>query len=253
MTVLDTPRPWKRAAVALVLAACGAPGDGELGTVAAAAKSDRAPRITTVSWPRDPVHTGDVVALAARAVDADGDSITYAWSASCAGAFSAPDQPQTAWRPFEAVPCTLAVEARAKALSDLARFTVTVQPGAGGTVGVDATFVPWPVVTDVGLGEWTVSRTALDATIRLPAGAPEALDGRFAFELGAAPGALAVSVRDDCGGAAEVGTPWAGSDGLGSAAFRWTRPGGAVLCLLTVEVDHEGLVDALPVSIVSAP
>lgn len=250
MTGAERTTSCRIAAVALVLAACEGRGV-ELASSADAAKTDRPPKIAAVSYPRQPVRAGDAVPLSVKASDPDGDPITIAWSADCAGTFSAPDQPQTRWTPFVTGTCTLTVEARARTLSDTARFAVVVQPGTGGTVVVDAAFVPWPAVTEVALAESTISRTAADATVRLSTDAPATLDGRFAFDLFAAPGALRVAVHDDCGGAVEVDPAWAGADGVGGGSFRWTRPAGALLCMVTVEVDHEGLVDGFPVAVVS--
>jgi hypothetical protein len=86
---------------------------------------DHSPIVTSLTAPASP-SSGQPVSLSASAVDPDGDPVTYQWSSSCGGAFSAAGATTTGWTPAAAGPCTLTFSASSNGLTDHVDVLVAV-------------------------------------------------------------------------------------------------------------------------------
>ena len=80
-----------------------------------APQPDHAPVVTSLSVPASTAKVGDQLALAATAMDADGDPIAFSWSVSPAGCgtFAAPAAASTAWTAAAPGDCAVTVTATA--------------------------------------------------------------------------------------------------------------------------------------------
>lgn len=239
----------RSSAAALALAAACGQSDGATLDLGVRNKPDRPPRIVRLIHPRKAVAPGERVTFAAIAVDPDRDPIAFAWSQDCDGTFTAPAEALTWWSRTSAGTCTINVTATANGLLDSESFAVTVAfPTGTGGATVDGRFVPQPVVTEITLDGQVISRSSPDATLP-DAVVPGAwLPGSFAFDLGAAPGALGATVRDGCGGEATEPVLWTSPEGLGEGTFAWRAPDAPAVCLVAVEVQHESLADGFSVA-----
>lgn len=130
-----------------------------------------APVITSLIASPSTVSPGGTVSLSAAAVDADGDTLSYEWSAS-AGTFSSASSASTTWTaPSQpgSYPLTLTVT-DSRGATATAQATLNVR-AATGSAAVNVSFNTWPQVTrltassnPVQVGHSTaVSVTASDA------------------------------------------------------------------------------------------
>jgi hypothetical protein len=235
-------------ALALLAAACG--GAGTTSDADVRGKPDRPPEIAAVVHPMRPIAAGEVAALEVVAIDKERDPISYAWTDDCDGSFTAPDRAATDWTKPTPGECTIAVTVTANGLSDADSFTVAVEApaGTGGAV-VGGRFVPQPVVTEIALAGFAVSRSATDGTLPFSVDPAAQVGGTFAFDLGGAPGAWTAAVLDDCGGTPSDVLATASADGHGAGTFSWKAPGAATVCVLRVELVHETLADGFGIAV----
>jgi hypothetical protein len=215
---------------------------------------DHAPIITALSASSTNPVAGDVVTLAATAVDPDQDPIAYAWTQSqgCAGTFGSPAAAATTWTSTTVGTCTLTLTVNSKQLADAVSVNVTVsaKPAPTGTIDVSAVFVSQPQIESVTVRDllpnaapacyvWRQGPGA-DATCHMPVSSGETVAVEFALSS-VATGAK-FELVDDCHGTAAQATP-------GAPSFTWKAPGTGGVCALTARVTQDGLVDTLPVAI----
>jgi hypothetical protein len=212
---------------------------------------DHSPVITSMVVPAAG-QVADNPPLTSAAMDADGDPIAFAWSASPAncGNFSSPNTANTNVTLNFVGPCqvTLTVTANTKTATKTA--TIQVSP-ATGTISVTATYVPNPVVDSITIasGPTTICSidrfTSQDATCHTAATPGVAYRVTIAFDA-MADGSL--SLQDSCGTATFtqiVFTPTASP-----ATATWT-PTGTGACILTAKlqrtVSGQTLSDQFPI------
>jgi choice-of-anchor C domain-containing protein len=135
--------------------------------------SNTAPFIHAVSASADKVAPGATVRLAANASDADGDPLSYAWSAK-AGTFNTPEDSNSTWT----APSVVGTQVLTLTVSDnrsgsrTITLSIDVQHHhADGAASIDLTFNHWPVVSLLSAspsrmlpGEWTQLSLAVSDT-----------------------------------------------------------------------------------------
>jgi hypothetical protein len=89
---------------------------------------DHSPVITSLAASATAVAVGDQLTLAATAVDADADPITFGWSAAPAecGTFAAPTSSSTTWTAAAVGPCVVTITASARGQSDSRSTSILV-------------------------------------------------------------------------------------------------------------------------------
>jgi hypothetical protein len=89
---------------------------------------DHSPVITSFVVPASTVSAGSQTPLSATALDADGDALTWAWTASPSGCgtFTAPAAPSTTFTAGPAGTCTLQVAATARSKTDTRSASVSI-------------------------------------------------------------------------------------------------------------------------------
>jgi hypothetical protein len=228
-----------------------------LDTTGPDADVDHGPMITTLTASNTNVLTGEAVSLTATAVDPDGDPITYVWSQTCAfGGFSSIEGASTTWSSSVPGACKLTVTASSKQFSDALSVSVVVfGTGAGGegttgAVNVSGVFIPNPRVSRMDVYSLCeVYRSGSDGSCRQTVYPTQRLGGRFDFSSLPVDADVNVTITDDCGGTAQLGSIYLGN---GSAYFEWTAPSTEAVCLLTATVTRDGLQDSMSVAIRAA-
>ncbi len=144
------------------------------------------PQVTRMVASANPVQVGQSTALSVTASDADGDALSYAWSASCAGSFSNASAATSQFTP-SALPagntcpnCTLSVQ---------------VTDGRGGSttgsyalcVGAQATPQLAPVLTDA---SQSVASVPAGGTVTLRVAAQDPQNSALTFSWRASAGSL---------------------------------------------------------------
>lgn len=150
----------------------------------AAPRPDHSPVITSLTASASAVPVGGQVSLAAEAMDADGDAISFAWTADPAGCgtFAAPASAATAFTAARAGTCVVIVTATSRGLGDsrgtgidvtaelptptlVQHVSSTMNPPVDGTMGNNYRFtLPNPVIAGncliLGISyEWSAART----------------------------------------------------------------------------------------------
>ncbi|HEY6912156.1 MAG TPA: hypothetical protein VI356_22445 [Myxococcales bacterium] len=94
---------------------------------------DHSPVITSLSASASAAIVGDRISLSAAATDADGDAISFLWTAapSGCGTFSAAGSASTAFTAAAAGNCVVTVAATARGLSDTRSTTIAISGGGG--------------------------------------------------------------------------------------------------------------------------
>jgi len=103
-----------------------------LDTTGPAPRPDHSPVITSLAA-AVAVAPGEQVALSATAIDADGDVLTYAWSAAPAGCgtFAAASSSSTAWTAGTTGICAITIKVSARSLSDTRSANILVRAPGG--------------------------------------------------------------------------------------------------------------------------
>jgi hypothetical protein len=104
-----------------------------LDTTGPAPLPDHSPVVTSLAASATAVALGDHVSLVATAVDADGDAISFGWSAAPAGCgtFATPGSASTTWTAATVGICAVTLTASARGRSDSRSTSILVSPGAG--------------------------------------------------------------------------------------------------------------------------
>ena len=91
---------------------------------------DHSPVITSLTASSNAVLSGDQVSLAATAMDADGDAITFSWTASPAGCgtFATPASASTTWTAGAAGTCAITITVTARGKSDNKSTSIAISP-----------------------------------------------------------------------------------------------------------------------------
>jgi hypothetical protein len=99
-----------------------------------AALPDHSPVVTSLAGSATAVALGDRVSLVVTAVDADGDAITFGWSAAPAGCgtFSAPGSASTTWTSAAVGICAVTVTTSARGQRDSRSTSILVSAPGGG-------------------------------------------------------------------------------------------------------------------------
>ncbi len=94
---------------------------------------DHSPVVTSLAASATAVALGDHVSLVATAMDADGDAITFGWSAAPAGCgtFAPSGSASTTWTATAVGTCVVTLTASARGQSDSRSTSILVSPGAG--------------------------------------------------------------------------------------------------------------------------
>jgi hypothetical protein len=95
---------------------------------------NHSPVVTSLVASATAVALGDQVSLVATAMDADGDAITFGWSAAPAGCgtFATPGSASTIWTAAAVGTCAVTITAGARGQSDSRSMSILVNPPAGG-------------------------------------------------------------------------------------------------------------------------
>jgi hypothetical protein len=214
---------------------------------------DHSPVVTSLVTPAS-VQAGDQPTLTAAAMDADGDSMTFAWDASPSGCgtFTSPTAPSTTFTAGATLgTCTVRFTVNANGKSDSRSAPIQIV-AATGTINIQVTYVPQPLISSIAFTSGStqiasVQRTASDATIRAAfhKGAP------YTVTLSFDPwpnGTLALS--DSCGGTIvqPVFAPNAPS-----ATATWTPTVDSGACMVTATLSRQTLVDNFFVVVLPVP
>ncbi len=176
------------------------------------------------------------------------------------GTFGTPAAASTTWTaPGSETTCQVTVKATSpSSLFDTKAATVAVAAATSGNVGVTVDYVPQPVIDHVWLQttaapvQQVCSIQRTDASATCPDALPPASSWTVAFTFAAdAAHPASASLTDDCGGSA-VPDPQLATSIAASAAFRWTAPAAAGVCILSAKVTAAGLMDTFPVEVVIA-
>jgi len=214
---------------------------------------DHSPVITSLVVPAN-AQVGDTPPLTSAAMDADGDPITYAWTATPAGCgdFSTPTLATTNITVHVVGPCQVTITVTAKAKTDSKSATIQVVP-ATGTIGVVVTYVPNPNITSMQIASGTtiicsVNRiTSTDATCRTPAHQGTAYTVTIAFDP--MPDG-SIGLQDSCNGTI---VPPMFVANASSATATWTPTVSSGACILTAQLQRQTLSDQFPVVVLPAP
>ncbi len=201
---------------------------------------DHAPVILTFTVASTAASVGDSVAVAATGWDQDGDPLSWAWTASPAGCatFASPGSASTTLSAVAAGACTATVTLTANGKSDARQQVLAISP-ATGSVDVQGTYVPQPVIASVTLSQagttiFSVARDGTDATCHTPLAAGTAYGVQAPFTASAG---TAMTLTSSCGGAIVL---------TSASTAQWT-PAVAGACVLTPAIADHGLTDAFPI------
>ncbi len=147
--------------------------------------------------------SGQAIQLHVNALDANNDPLTYAWSSSCGGTFSA-QAADTNWQTDQVGPCTIGVTVTSRSLTDSASLQLVVfDPNAAkGGVAVDAEYIQKPSIQGFAIDQCIISYADTDSMCRTPV-ARLANGGSYPFHFAYTnydPAGATVTVRDNCGG-----------------------------------------------------
>lgn len=213
---------------------------------------DHSPVVTSLVAPAA-AQVGDQLTLSATAMDADGDTMTFAWVASPAGCgtFSSTTTLTTTLTAQTVSNCHVTFTVTARGKSDNKSADIAVAVGTG-TVSVVVTYVPQPLIDSIAFSSGAsqialVNRTDLDATIRAAFHKGTAYTVTITFEP-AADGAL--DLQDTCSGTIVQPVFVANAT---SATATWTPTVNSGACIVTAQLTRRTLVDGFPVVVLPVP
>ncbi|WP_394822403.1 hypothetical protein [Pendulispora albinea] len=211
-----------------------------LDTTGAQPHVDAGPYIVAISSSSTEPVTGQPITLTANALDAEGDTLSYAWTSDCGGTFGSASAAITTWQTAATGPCKITATVTSKDLTDAESLDLVVfEPNAAkGAAAVDVDYVPNPIVTSIYLNSTppcSVATYSFNSMCPAPvAKAPFYVGIGLVTYTG-----HTVSLTDDCGGTVE-------EQSLGYYQY---QPGTG-LCTLTAKVtDAYGLSSSLSASV----
>jgi hypothetical protein len=212
---------------------------------------DHSPVVTSLVAPLS-AQVDDQATLTATAMDADGDALTFSWTASPAACvtFTTPTASSTTFTAKLIGTCTVTFSVTANGKSDSKSASIAIS-AATGTLGITATFVPQPVIGSISFSQGatliaTVARSGLDATIRAPFHQGTAYTVTVTFD---AP-ADTLSLSDSCAGT--IVQPVLAASAT-SATATWTPTVSSGVCIVTATLGRATLIDTLFVVVLPVP
>lgn len=213
---------------------------------------DHSPVVTSLVTPVS-LQVADRPTLTATATDADGDPMTFAWTASpegC-GSFTTPTATSTVFTANAVGPCTVTFTVTAGGKSDAKAAQILIGV-ATGTIDVVVDYVPYPVLSNIAFSQGgtaiaSVPRTTTDATIRVPFHLGTAYTVTISFDAWAT-GSLSLS--DSCSGTIVQPTFVPNAT---SATATWTPTVSSGACLVTATLVRQTLTDRFLVVVLPVP
>lgn len=205
---------------------------------------------------------GQVVTLSVSAADPNGDPLSYAWTSGCAsGTFSTTNAADTTWTNTVAGVCTLTVSVTANGKSVSQQVDIATLDATSGVASVEGSYIPAPNISNLSASasasgfSCSMHRFDTDATCRQSISPGQAVSLSSFFHLGevassdGGTGAVDVTLTDNCGG---TNGPqyWSAYGMSGSANLEWTAPTTPAVCVLTLSITQETMVDRFSVAIV---
>ena len=213
---------------------------------------DHSPVVTSLVAPVSR-QQDDQDTVAATAMDADADPMTFAWSASPSGCatFQNAASATTLFTAKAIGICTVTVTVTANGKSDSKSAQINIVTPTG-FIDVNVRYVPQPVISSISFSNGgtpiaTVARTAADATIRAPFHKGTAYTVTISFDPWLTG---AVGLTDSCGGTI---VPPAFTPNAGSATATWTPTVNSGVCIVTATLTRETLSDSLFVVALPVP
>jgi hypothetical protein len=192
------------------------------------------PYITALTSSSTSAVVNQSLTLTVSALDAENNTLSYAWTSSCANStFGAPTAATTSWQASATGSCRLTVTVTAKNLTDTQSLELFVFEAGNdkGAAAIDATYVPSPSIVYVQVTGTSTTGSPLtcaiygsdnDSMCRTPFAAANAMQVYIGFN-----GDNTATLTDSCGGTI---TPFS------STSFQYTPVKG--LCTLTGTVTN---------------
>jgi hypothetical protein len=225
-----------------------------LDTSGAVAVPDHGPVITSFVVPQSSANAGDGLALTSTAVDADGDTIAYAWTVTpgC-GTVTSPRTASTTWTVAGSGSCTVSLTVTAGGKTDARSASVAVS-ALPGSISIAGSFIPNPRITSIALLKgattvWSVARTGTDATDHTPLQQGTVYGVVLTLDP-IADGTVGLAKDATCAGT--VGAP-SYAFGASTATGSFTPTASSGICILTASVARRSLADAFPIVVVLGP
>jgi hypothetical protein len=218
----------------------------------AAPGPDHSPVVTSLVTPVSAM-VGDAPTLTGAAMDADGDTLGYSWSAlplGC-GTFASPTATSTTFTAQLLGTCAVTFTATAGGKSASKSADIRIDP-ATGNVDVTVDYVPQPVIGSISFSSngstiVTVTRDGPDATIRAAfhKGTPYTVTVSFdPWPTGT------IALADTCSGTIQ---PPGFVPNSPTATATWTPTVNSGVCILTATLSRNGLSDSLFVVVLPVP
>ena len=242
-----------------------------LDTTGAPANPSHAPVITSLTASKTNPVVDESITLEVTAIDPDDDEMTYVWSDDCDGVFTADDQAQTNWSNDQSIACAVTVTVSDGTYEAEASINVTVYESSSdqGTAEIGARYLENPYITAFQVGscyfDWRYTDCLLsdypnpvwghgyECRGLTNATCPESFSPGEEYNLylvfrhidsSAGIDSASVNVSDNCGGTAT----YYNSD-IDSALYHWQAPNDPGLCMLTINLEQNGLSDTVDIAI----
>jgi hypothetical protein len=159
---------------------------------------DAGPFIVSLTSSSASTAVGQAVALAANAVDANGDRLSYSWASSCGGTFSSQTAASTSWQPDTVGPCKITVTVTSNSLSDAESVDLIVFPEGSndGATTIEADYVPSPAIYEIEVGNCEIYAYS-DNSMCPAALSTNPMGVSISYSAYAA---ATISLTDNCGG-----------------------------------------------------
>jgi len=230
-----------------------------LDTSSPAPMPDSSPGIFALVASTTKAAVGEAVTLKASAADPNGDPLTYAWTSSCpSGTFSTTDSAETTWSSTAVGVCTLTITATAKGKSASQQVDVVVLETGSGVATVEGSYISGPRISSISASATGFNCSGFpvvsDATCsqslapgqHLSIAAYVVLDEAATVDGGAP---VDVTLTDNCGGTTLYINQYIYTSGGGVDA-KWTAPAAPAMCVVTLNVTQESMVDQRSLAIV---
>lgn len=231
-----------------------------LDTSAPTPMPDSSPGIVALVLSTTRPTVGQPVTMSVSAADPNGDPLSYAWTSNCtSGSFSTTSSADTTWTNTAVGVCTVTATVTAKGKSASQQVDIVTLDVASGVATVEGSYVSAPIIshtTASGSG-FSCSRyhSDSDATCLQSLSPGQVIQIASYFTFGEPPsadggtGSIDVTLTDNCGGPMlhlNASTLSMGN----SAHTSWTAPSTPAVCVLTLTVTQETMVDRLSFAVV---